>query len=197
MTVFDETPLSLTDWVVLGLVAEGSRHGFAIARELEPDTTLGRVWTVRRPLVYRSVERLVSLELIAPTHSEPGTQGPPRTLLEATPRGQTMFGRWLQSPVSHPRDVRTDLMAKFVFLARRGVPLGPLARRQLESFAPAAAGILRAATDATGPDWVVATARLETMRSITRTLQRFTTDRLDAVASEQADVAASSSQIQT
>jgi DNA-binding PadR family transcriptional regulator len=195
MTVFDETPLSLTDWVVLGLVAEGSRHGFAIARELEADTTLGRVWTVRRPLVYRSIERLVSQELIAPTHSEPGTQGPPRTLLEVTSRGQTMFELWLELPVSHPRDVRNDLMAKFVFLARRGLPLGPLARHQLESFAPAAAGISRAASDATGPDWVVATARLETMQSITRTLQRFATEHRDAVASQPADVGASSSQI--
>ena len=47
--------LSITEWVVLGLLAEAPAHGFALARELSRDTTLGQVWTVPRALVYRAI----------------------------------------------------------------------------------------------------------------------------------------------
>ena len=46
----------LTDWVVLALVVEQPRHGFALARELAADGALGEVWTVPRPLVYRAID---------------------------------------------------------------------------------------------------------------------------------------------
>ena len=47
--------LSLTEWIVLALVAEGPSHGFAIAKELRADSDLGRVMTVQRALVYRAL----------------------------------------------------------------------------------------------------------------------------------------------
>ena len=42
--------LSLTEWVVLALLAEAPSHGFAVARTLSRVTALGEVWTVPRPL---------------------------------------------------------------------------------------------------------------------------------------------------
>jgi DNA-binding PadR family transcriptional regulator len=175
------SPFTLTDWVVLGVVIEEPRHGFAAARELKADEPLGRVWTVHRPLVYRAFEHLHAAGLIEPTRVEPGDQGPQRTVFRATRTGRERFGRWLDEVVEHPREARAELLAKFVFVARRREPMAPLARRQLAQFAPVTAGLERAVDAARGTDRLIALWRLETVRAINSTL--------DALASEEIVVA--------
>ena len=76
MTQLSETKLSLTEWVVLGLIDEEPRHGFAAARELKSSAEIGQVWMVSAPLVYRAFERLESAELIERLGTEPGEKGP-------------------------------------------------------------------------------------------------------------------------
>ena len=168
--------MSLTDWVVLAVIAEDPRHGFSVARELAPDAPLGQVWTVRRPLVYRSLEYLAAGGSIGARRTEPGTQGPHRTVYGVTRTGRHRLVRWLAEPVEHPRDVRSELLVKFVLRARRGERLTPLAVRQLELFAPVADGLARAARRATGAERVVARWRLESTRAITRTLDAIVAD---------------------
>ena len=168
--------MSLTDWVVLAVIAEEPRHGFSVARELAPDAPIGQVWTVRRPLVYRSIESLLADRLIEATRTEPGAQGPHRTVYRATRAGKAHLTRWLGEPVEHPREVRSELLAKFVLRARRGDPLTPLARLQLELFAPVTEGLTRATRRAAGADRVVARWRLESTRAITRTLEAIVAD---------------------
>jgi PadR family transcriptional regulator AphA len=168
--------MSLTDWIVLAVIAEEPRHGFSVARELAPEAPIGQVWTVRRPLVYRAIENLAAEGLIEATHTEPGAQGPHRTVYRATRAGKARLTRWLGEPVEHPREVRSELLTKFVLRARRGEQLTPLARRQLELFAPVTDGLTRAARGATGADRVVARWRLESTRAITRTLEAVVAD---------------------
>ena len=171
-------PQTLTDWFVLGLVTEDRRHGFSAARELRAEEPLGKVWTVHRPLVYRAFEHLHAAGLIEPTHVEPGDQGPQRTVFRATRAGRECFGRWLDDVVEHPRDARAELLAKFVFLARRGQPLAPLAKRQLEQFEPVTQGLERAAGDAVGTDRLITRWRLETVRTINSTLDAFASEEI-------------------
>jgi PadR family transcriptional regulator AphA len=168
--------MSLTDWIVLAVIAEEPRHGFSVARELAPDAPIGQVWTVRRPLVYRALEYLAGDRLIEASRTEPGRQGPHRTVYRATRAGRARLRRWLDEPVDHPRDVRAELLAKFVLRARRGDALTPLARRQLELFAPVTDGRARAARRASGAARVVARWRLESTRAITRTLEAIITE---------------------
>jgi PadR family transcriptional regulator AphA len=168
--------MSLTDWVVLAVIAEEPRHGFSVARELAPDAPIGQVWTVRRPLVYRSLEYLAADRSIKPSRTEPGAQGPHRTVYGVTRTGRSRLGHWLVQPVAHPREVRSELLVKFVLRARRGERLTPLAVAQLELFAPVADGLARAARRSTGADRVVARWRLESMRAITRTLEAIVHD---------------------
>jgi PadR family transcriptional regulator AphA len=168
--------MSLTDWVVLAVIAEEPRHGFSVARELAPDAPIGQVWTVRRPLVYRSLEYLAADGFIEASRTERGTQGPHRTVYRATRSGKARLARWLDEPVDHPRDVRSELLVKFVLRARRDEPLAPLALRQLELFAPVTEGLARAARRTTGADRVVARWRLENTRAITRTLDAIIAD---------------------
>ena len=165
---------SLNDWVVLALVAEDDRHGFAVARELTADAQLGKVWTVPRPLVYRSMERLADAGWITAVRDERGDQGPRRTVMHATATGRRRLRAWLGRPVTHPRDVRAELLVKLMLLERAGKDPAPLARAQLDAFADAFAGISRQARRAEGPDRVVALWRLENTRAIERTLRGIT-----------------------
>ncbi|HEY1643116.1 MAG TPA: hypothetical protein VGG35_20665 [Streptosporangiaceae bacterium] len=57
----DEPTLSLSEWVVLGLVCEQPAHGFAIAGLLGRQGSPGEVWRVARPVVYRAIQRLEAL----------------------------------------------------------------------------------------------------------------------------------------
>lgn len=103
--------LSLTEWVVLALVAEAPSHGFAIAKQLEPDSDLGRVLTVHRPLVYRALDRLQTNELVEAATTEPG-RGPTRTVMRATRRGKSALRTWFVTPVDHVRELRIEFLAK-------------------------------------------------------------------------------------
>ena len=82
--------LSLTDHTVLALLGEGPTHGFAIAQELIAESDLGRIFTVHRPLVYRSLDRLVDNELAEPQQIEKGEGGPKRTIHGLTAAGDAL-----------------------------------------------------------------------------------------------------------
>ena len=168
--------LSLTDWVVLALVAEEPRHGFAVARELTADAPLGEVWTVPRPLVYRAIDHLRDATLIESVRTEAGSKGPHRTVYRATRGGTGRLTRWLDQPVAHPRDVRTELVVKLVLRSRRNKPLAPLARRQLDQFATITQGLAHRVGAATGPERVVALWRAESIAAIRRTLEAIVAD---------------------
>jgi len=168
--------LSLTDWCVLALVAETPRHGFAVARELGPGSELGRVWTVARPLVYRSLDSLAGAGLTEAVRTEEGERGPTRVVFRASRVGRTRLQRWLARPIDHPRDVRVELLVKFVLSVRSGRPCTPLARAQQEQFVTVAAGLVRAARAAEGSDRIVARWRLESIRAVDRMLMAVIAD---------------------
>lgn len=123
---------STGEWAVLALVAEGPTHGFAIARALAPGGEVGRVWTLRRPLVYRTLDVLGERALLHAVGTEPSASGPQRTLVETTASGAAALDGWLREPVEHVRDGRSELMLKLLFLDRRGASPEPLLSAQRE-----------------------------------------------------------------
>jgi hypothetical protein len=48
--------------MVLCLAGEGPTHGFAVAAAAGPDGEIGRVWRLRRAVVYRALRRLRDLD---------------------------------------------------------------------------------------------------------------------------------------
>jgi len=133
--IVEEFEPSLTEYAVLGLLAEGPTHGFAISKALQPDTEVGRVITVRRPLVYRALDRLVDAGLAQPVHTEPGTAGPNRVIHRVTRSGKRRLDSWLGNPVGHVRDMRIEFQLKLALLQRLGrspQELVVLQRRALE-----------------------------------------------------------------
>lgn len=132
----DADERTLTEWVVLGLLAEGPAHGFAIARLVQRGGAVGRVWAASRPLTYRAIDQLAADGLVEPVGTEPGA-GPPRTLHRVTPAGRRALRRWLAAPVAHFRDVRAELLVKLLLLERSGRPTDPLLAAQRSAFADA------------------------------------------------------------
>jgi DNA-binding PadR family transcriptional regulator len=122
--------LTTGEWAVLALVGEGPTHGFAVARELAPGGEVGRVWAMRRPLVYRTLEMLEGRELTRTAGTEASATGPQRTLVAATGEGDRRVEGWLREPVEHVRDARSELMLKLLFIDRRGADPVPLLEAQ-------------------------------------------------------------------
>lgn len=122
--------LSRTEHAVLGLLAERPSHGFAIFKELKPGTEVGRVFTVRRPLVYRALDRLVESGLAESIHTEPGDAGPQRVVHSITAAGGARLAEWLTRPVEHVRDIRIEFLLKLALLERSGASPLTLIRRQ-------------------------------------------------------------------
>ena len=106
--------LLLGEWACLGLLCSGPAHGFALAARLRPTGDVGRVWSLSRPLVYRSLEQLASRGFIVAVGEEPGIAGGKRTILAPTRTGRHQLRKWLAQPVEHLRDLRSALLLKLV-----------------------------------------------------------------------------------
>lgn len=112
--------MSVTEFAVLGVLAEGPSHGFAVSKLLNHEANLGRVFTVRRPLVYRALDRLVETGHAEAVSTEKGDAGPNRVIHRITPQGRRRLRRWLGQPVSHVRDLRIEFLLKLALLRRAG-----------------------------------------------------------------------------
>ena len=112
--------LSLSEWTVLGIVAEGPTHGWPVVQELAPDGAIGRIWTVSRPLVYRTLATLTASGLVEEHGEVPGARGPRRTIVRVTRTGRAALRWWLDEPVDHVREVRSALLVKLALRDPRG-----------------------------------------------------------------------------
>ncbi len=146
--------LSLAEWVVLAIICERPTHGFAISQLTAPDGELGRIWQIPRPIVYRAIGRLQDAGLIAADAVEPG-RGPQRTIYRAAGRGTLAAARWLDTPVQHVREVRSQLLLKLALLDRAGQDNTDLLRRQRSLLAPIAKAMAADRPEQTGFDAVL------------------------------------------
>ena len=132
---------------------------------------IGKVWSVRRPLVYRAIETLTEIGFIEPTGMVASQSGPPRTVVRASPAGRRALAKWLVEPVAHVRDARSLLMLKLLFLGRRSDHPRPLRAIQRESFMVQAERLGAAAAEAEGFDEVLIRWRLESTTAAVRFIE--------------------------
>jgi PadR family transcriptional regulator AphA len=158
----------LGEWACLGILYGGPAHGWAIATRLRPDGDVGRVWHLSRPLTYRSLEQLTRRGWIAPVGEEPGDAGPNRTILTATRTGRARFRTWIRTPVTHLRDLRSELLLKLVLADVDAIDVGPMLARQRNVIDEQAAA-LEARAD---PHDVVTLWRIEATRAARRFVDR-------------------------
>jgi DNA-binding PadR family transcriptional regulator len=163
--------LSPGDWAVLGLLVSSPAHGFALAKELSANGRWGQVWTVPRPLVYRALSTLEARGLISIDRSEDSRLGPPRAVYRATRSGAAAFLTWLNTPVAHYRDTRSQLLLKLGFLWIRGESAEPLLSQQLAVFEPMQQGLRDKLSNVDGFDRTLALWRLESAQALIRFIE--------------------------
>jgi len=158
---------SFAELVCLTLIIQGVAHGWALGTMLAPDGELGRIWTLSRPLTYRAIDGLADKGL-ANRRGTSGGHGRERVALGATAAGRRTATRWLDAPVQHLRDVRTELLVKLALRERAGLDNTELLAAQQEVFAPTIDGLTSAAAD----DDLVDLWRRESARAVRRFLDQ-------------------------
>jgi DNA-binding PadR family transcriptional regulator len=163
-----ERPLTAGEWSVLALLCEESAHGWALASLLAPDAEIGRIWTLRKSLVYRALELLHERELVEVAGSAASPKGPSRTVYRATEEGRSRLARWLAEPVEHIRDLRPDLLLKLAFAERAAVDTSALLDAQRLLLAEIVAGLERRLEGASGAEAILLRYQVETAGAATR-----------------------------
>lgn len=163
--------LSLAERVCLAVIAAGNEHGWAVGNELAPDGPVGRVWTLSRPLTYRALDGLLAAKLLRQTGSERG-RGRDRRVLALTAAGRRALDAWLDAPVEHVRDVRTELLLKLTLGARLGRDGSELLARQQQQLAPLLDALIDAGEHPERSNDPVDLWRAENARAVRRFLDR-------------------------
>jgi DNA-binding PadR family transcriptional regulator len=89
----DDAHLTMTEVVVLGLVAFGERSGYDLARLAEE--SVGYLWTPSRSQIYKVLPRLVSKGL-ARVRTVRQRDRPDKALYRITPAGRRALRAWLE-----------------------------------------------------------------------------------------------------
>jgi DNA-binding PadR family transcriptional regulator len=181
-----EQQLLLSDWLVLCVVCEQPTHGFAVAGLFSREGSLGRVWQISKPAVYAAMARLERLGLVQMAGEQRTSQGPARSLVEATRAGRTAARRWLYTPVAHGRDVRSELMIKLALLERAGDDPKQLLGEQRAKLAPLAAALANRVHTTTGIEHTLALWRHQAMSATIQFLDDVTRQAELASAADQA-----------
>lgn len=164
--------LLLGEWACLGILYPTPTHGFAIAARLKPSGDVGRVWSLSRPLTYRSLDQLTARGCIRALGEEPGIAGGNRTILAATRTGRAQLRKWLNTPVFHLRDLRSELLLKLVIADLCGADISDMLRRQHSHIAALVAVLPEQTRGDDGGVDVVALWRSEASRGALRFVER-------------------------
>lgn len=159
------------EWAVLALLCEKPAHGWALARELSAGGEVGSIWSLGRPLVYRSLDILHDRDLIAPVGSEPGARGPSRTIFAATKGGIAAVASWLEEPVEHVREGRSLLLLKIVIAERSSIDPDPLLVAQHAAITASLAGLEERGVETDGAEGILVRFRIESNRAVLRFLE--------------------------
>ncbi len=99
-------------YAVLGLIAEGSKHGYAIRAEFEE--RIGDFWELNYGQVYQVLTALEKEHLIIGRDGRVGKR-PQRKVYSISEKGHTALDAWLQRPPSRRRPFRDDFYVRLLF----------------------------------------------------------------------------------
>jgi len=108
-------PLDVTEYTLLGLLAEAPRHGYALARALGSATGLGKMVRLRHAQLYFYLHKFERESWIEPVDAS--VTGRHR-VMRLTAGGRSRLEEWLNTPVGRPRDVRLSFVVKLYLTLR-------------------------------------------------------------------------------
>lgn len=92
----NQTRLTISDLVILSLLAERPMHGYEVNATLEERKI--REWApVSRPQIYYSLSKLTNLRLIRVTETDSPAAGPERRVMQTTPLGREQLAHALEA----------------------------------------------------------------------------------------------------
>ncbi len=103
-----------TEHALLGFLRQSPMHGYELMQLLNNPTGLGLVWRLKQSQVYALLSKLEENGLLVAS-VEPQENRPPRKVFRLTEAGSEALDNWLASPVSRPRELRLDFLAKLFF----------------------------------------------------------------------------------
>ncbi len=107
------------EYILLGLLREDPRHGYALFQTLTRDPALSRIWHVKRSKVYYLLESLADRDLIS-FQVEHHAHQPDRKVFLVTDEGEKEFISWMMTPVASGRHVRIGFLSRLNFALREG-----------------------------------------------------------------------------
>ena len=104
---------------LLGLLAQsrGSRHGYDLAREFQPESELGQIIRLEPGMLYHHLKKMERAGWVI-SHQEQVERRPARFVYSLTDAGQAELDSWMKEPVGHTREIRLAFLVK-LYLAQK------------------------------------------------------------------------------
>jgi DNA-binding PadR family transcriptional regulator len=118
------------DNLLLGLLASGARHGYALLSYFRDPAQLGRVWDLSTSQLYAVLKRLEGQGLIVGTETQP-LDAPTRTEYTVTEAGRARLDDWLDAvPSPSVRSVRVEFLSRLYIARLLNRPTAGIVARQ-------------------------------------------------------------------
>lgn len=103
---------------LLGFVYEHPLHGYEIYRQLSAPTGLWQVWRLKQSQLYALLAKMEKAQYLTATLQAQDAR-PPRKIYALSESGRAAFHNWLETPVTHARQMRIEFRAKLYFAHRQ------------------------------------------------------------------------------
>jgi PadR family transcriptional regulator AphA len=108
-----------TEYALLGLLLDGPKHGYELARRFAPETALGEICHLEMSMLYALLKKQEKVEHIEAELESQGAR-PPKRIFHLTPIGRAAFMEWVRTPVGRTREIRLDFLVKLYFARQLG-----------------------------------------------------------------------------
>jgi DNA-binding PadR family transcriptional regulator len=118
MCAMIQRPFGL-EYALLGFLEQEPQHGYQLHQRISDLSQLGLIWRVKQSQLYALLVKLEKSGYISCSLSSQETN-PPRKIFILTEKGRIAYHAWLTSPVTRPRQIRQEFIAKLYFSLREG-----------------------------------------------------------------------------
>lgn len=107
------------EYVILGMALRAPVHGYELLRDWQEKFHLNQVWRFKPGALYAALEKLERMGFLTAT-IVPNPASPPCKEYHITREGVEAFNQWVRKPVSSPKFIRHEFMAKLYFAREIG-----------------------------------------------------------------------------
>lgn len=121
-----------SEFALLGLLLDGPKHGYELARRFSPETPLGDICHLEMSMLYALLKKEERAGFIEAQIESQGSR-PPKRIFHLTSLGRAAFMEWVRSPVANYQEIQPDFLVKLYFARQLGSDdVGALIGRQIE-----------------------------------------------------------------